>query len=239
MNIKKNSLDGLKEKFNKLDEFRILELEEVFGQRTEYNTPMLPNFIATLETVCNLGPFPTSILQALVKQGIHSPHILVNTFGGGISNLAKQLVYMKLSLFIEEYPTITRRLFAISRTLLGFSFCVENIFPSKWMNAKKTEVFDASFNSMKLDEIIELQSSSIDSQFDTEMMMKVNKIKSAAMEITNPNNNINIFDITSNASQNNNDDDSTINSIKSTPVIIPSTVSLPGEPFQFITGRKF
>ena len=61
---------SMKEKFNKLDESAIIELEEVFGPRTEHNTPMLPNFITTLETVCNLGPFPTSILQALVKQGI-------------------------------------------------------------------------------------------------------------------------------------------------------------------------
>lgn len=181
-----------------------------------------------LEEICDLGPFPSTILQALVKQGINSPHKLINTFGRGIGNLAKQIVYMKLSLFIEEYPNITRRLFAVSRAILGFSFHIETIFPNKWAKAKKTEAYDATFNSMQHMEIKELQFLSLDSQFDTDIMMMFNKLKTTAVEITNPQNNTNIFDITFNASQKyEHDDSSTIKSNQSTPAIIPSTVSLP------------
>ena len=123
-----------------MNESAILELEEVHGKRIEQKVPMLPTFIETLETVCDLGSFPSAILQELVKSGIHSPHLLINTFGGGLFILAKHMVYMKVSLFIEQYPSITRRLFAVSRTILGYPFLIEMFFHTNGQMQRKQKI---------------------------------------------------------------------------------------------------
>ena len=69
---------------------------------------------------------------------------------------------MKVSLFIEDYANITRRLFAVSRTILGFPFSLEKIFPPKLAKVKKDKAYDSRFNNMKLDEIKTIQSTSQD-----------------------------------------------------------------------------
>ena len=101
-NKSRRSIKSTRAKMDKLDESAIFEIEEVYGPRVECIEPMCPTFIAKLELVCGLGPLPSELLT---KSGINSPHTLINTFGGGVMNLAKQLVYMKISLFIEKRDT--------------------------------------------------------------------------------------------------------------------------------------
>lgn len=225
-----------KEKLNKLDESAIVALDEMYGPRIENIDGMDTNFIAKLENVCDLGPFPAPILLQLIKSGLNTPHKVINTFGGGIMYLAKQLVYMKLSLFIEEFPTFTRRLFAISRLILGINFTVEIIFPQLWSKTKKTAEYDRQFNNLSETEVLDLHVMSQDDHHEAEIMLMFNTIKKCAIDLTNPINNPDIFEITSNASKrHNNDDSSTIRSTK-----VPTAISTQDETQlnQFVTERK-
>ena len=92
-----------------------------------------------MEEIYDLGPFSSKLLKELRNSGINTPHMLVNTFGGGIAALAKQIVFMKVSIFIEIHPDITRRLFTFSRIILKLDLTITHIFPQRWMKIKKTK----------------------------------------------------------------------------------------------------
>ena len=123
-------------------------IEETFGPRKTHQDPMTPKFLNKLEELCDEGLFPVPMVNKLVASGLNCPHTLINTFGGGITNLAMHLAYMKIILFLHEHPKITRALFKISQLLLNVPFNIVNINPEKWCGQKKTEDYDRTFISL-------------------------------------------------------------------------------------------
>ena len=144
-------------------------IEEAFGPRKLYEQPMSPKFLEKLETICDIGPFPVPIIRELEKSGFNSPHTLINTFGGGISNLAMHLAYMRISLFIHEYPKLTTALFTMSRILLKIPFSAINTDPDKWIDQKKTKAYDRTFTALDNLEVIQLKNKSQDKQYMTQI----------------------------------------------------------------------
>ena len=169
--------------------------------------------------------------------------MLDNSFGEGIANLVKQLVYMKLSIFIEKYPDITSRLFTIPRLILDLDFSHVKVFSTRWIKVRKKSYYDNDFISMNDIQVKSLQTLSQDPQYETEIMTMFKQIKATAVELTNPVNNPNIYEVSSNRSRKSfNDDNSTLKSTESChSKKIPTTVSLSDNHVQNnnITGRKF
>ena len=105
----KNDVESIKETEEKrdiLDRTCTSVAEDMFGTRVNSLIILAPEFIAKMEEICDLGPFPSELLKELKNSGINTPHMLVNTFGGGIAALAKQIVFMKVSIFIEEHDCL-------------------------------------------------------------------------------------------------------------------------------------
>ena len=119
------------ERLNILNVSAIQGIEETYGPRKTHQDPMTPKFLSKLEKLCDEGLFPVPMVNKLVATGLNCPHTLINTFGGGITNLAMHLVYMKITLFLHGHPRITRALFTISRQLLNVPFNIVNIDPEK------------------------------------------------------------------------------------------------------------
>ena len=152
----KNDVESIKETEEKrdiLDRTCTSAAEELFGTKVNSIIALDPEFIAKMEEICDVGVFPSELLLQLKNSGINTPHILVNTFGGGIATLAKQIMFMKVSIFLDKHPNITIKLIAMSRSILRLNFNVTSIFPQKWMTIKKTKSYDTIFLAMDKTEV--------------------------------------------------------------------------------------
>ena len=121
----KNAVESIKETEKKrdiLDRNCTSVAEDMFGTKVNGIIILDPEFIAKMEQICDVGPIPSELLLQLQNSGINTPHILVNTFGGGTAALAKQIMFMKVSIFLDKHPIITRRLIAMSRFILNLDF---------------------------------------------------------------------------------------------------------------------
>ena len=165
--------------------------------------------------------------------------MLVNTFGGGTAALAKQIMFMKVSIFIEENPNITRRLFVLSGLILKLNLSLTNIYSKRWMKIKKTKAYDKEFLNMNLLDVNNLKGMSQDPQYEMEIMSMFYKIKVEAIKLTDTSNNPNIYEINS-VRANKIDDCSTIRSNESIEPI-PETVSTQQIEIhdQHVTNRKY
>ena len=132
--------------------------------------PLDPEFIDKMEEICQAGVFPSELVLQLKHGGINKPHILVNTFGGGIATLAKQIMFMKVSIFLDKHPNITIKLIAMSRSILRLNFNMTSIFPQRWMNLKKTKSYDIIFNTMDKTEVNNHQDLMEEPQFEMDLM---------------------------------------------------------------------
>ena len=126
-----------------------------------------------------------------------SANMLVNTFGGGIAALAKQIVFMKVSIFIEKHPDITRRLFTLSRIILKLDLTMTHIFHQQWMKIKKKKEYDKEFLNVNLLDVNNLKEMSQDLQYEMEIMTIFHEIKVQVVALTDTSNNQNIYEINS------------------------------------------
>ena len=92
-NRTKNDVESItttEEKRDLLDKTFTSAATGLFGTQVNNIIPLDPVFIHKMEEICNAGPFPSELILQLKNSGINTPHILVNTFGGGIATLAKK-----------------------------------------------------------------------------------------------------------------------------------------------------
>ena len=108
-NRTKNDVESItttEEKRDLLDKTFTSAATGLFGTKMNSIIPLDPVFIAKMEEICNAGVFPSELVLQLKHSGINKPHILVNTFGGGIATLAKQIMFMKVSIFLHKLSLI-------------------------------------------------------------------------------------------------------------------------------------
>ena len=101
----------------------------MFGTKVNGIIILDPECIAKMEQICDVGPILGELLIQLKNSGINTPHMLVNTFGGGTAALTKQIKFMKFSIFLDKHPIITRRLIAMSRFILNLDLNLTTIYP--------------------------------------------------------------------------------------------------------------
>ena len=118
----KSDTDNPPERHNQTNNSVEFSMSQIFGTKDPGNTDMNQQFQDVFCESLNIMTFPEPILMQFKKAKWITPSIIINTFGGSLTALAQQLCFHNSSIFIDDFPDVTKSLIRFSRHELGTSF---------------------------------------------------------------------------------------------------------------------